>query len=229
MKTPDDNPVWTEVDDYFGDLLVPFDDKLDAALRANAEEGLPQIDVTALQGKFLEFLVRISGARRVLEIGTLGGYSTLWMARGLPAGGRITTLELDPHHAEVARTNLANCGVLDRVDLLLGPAVDSLAILEKGGDTAPEPFDLIFIDADKQSYPEYLLWSLRLSRVGTVIVADNMVRDGRVVEADCDDVNVQGVKRFTELVAAEPRLSATVLQTVGTKGYDGFALAIVVS
>jgi predicted O-methyltransferase YrrM len=217
--------VWTAVDGYFGDLLIARDEKLDAALAANRKAGLPAIDVSRLQGKFLELLVRISGARRILEIGTLGGYSTIWLARGLPEGGRIVTLEFDPHHAEVARANLEHAGVLDRVDLRVGRAIDTLPKLE---NTADSPFDLIFIDADKESYPEYLDWTLRLSRVGTVIVADNVVRDGRVVEADCDDERVQGVRRFTERLAAEPRLNATVLQNVGTKGYDGLALAVVV-
>jgi predicted O-methyltransferase YrrM len=215
--------VWTKVDRYFGDLLAPVDDKLDAALKANEKAGLPQIDVTSLQGKFLDFLVRVSGAKRILEIGTLGGYSTIWMARALPEEGCVVTLELDPHHARVARGNLQKAGVLDLVDLRVGPAVESLASLVK---TGAESFDLIFIDADKQGYPEYLEWSLKLSRPGTVIVADNVVREGKVVDADSDDENVQGVRRFTELVAAEPRLSATVLQTVGVKGYDGFALAV---
>jgi predicted O-methyltransferase YrrM len=217
--------VWTAVDSYFGDLLIARDEKLDTALAANQKAGLPAIDVSRLQGKFLELLVRISGARRILEIGTLGGYSTIWLARGLPEGGRIVTLEFDPHHAEVARANLEHAGVLDRVDLRVGRAIDTLPKLE---NTADSPFDLIFIDADKESYPEYLDWTLRLSRVGTVIVADNVVRDGRVVEADCDDERVQGVRRFTERLAAEPRLNATVLQNVGTKGYDGLALAVVV-
>ena len=217
--------VWTRVDNYFGDLLTPTDDKLDAALLANEQGGLPPIDVTRLQGKFLDFLVRISGARRVLEIGTLGGYSTIWLARALPEGGRIVSLELDPHHAEVARANFENAGVLDRVDLIVGPALETLPNLEK----TAAPFDLIFIDADKQSYPQYLHWALKLSRPGTVIVADNVVREGKVIEPDCDDPHGQGVRRFSKLLAAEPRLSATVLQTVGTKGYDGFALAVVLS
>ena len=219
-----DQPVWGQVDRYFGDLLIPPDDKLDAALLANAQAGLPVIDVTRLQGKFLEFLVRISGARHILEIGTLGGYSTLWLAHALPGDGRIVTLELDPHHAAVASANLQSAGILDCVDLLVGPAIDTLPTLEK---SVAAPFDLIFIDADKESYPEYLHWALRLSRPGTVIVADNVVREGKVVEPACDDKNVQGVRRFSQMLAAEPRLSATVLQTVGAKGYDGFALAVV--
>jgi predicted O-methyltransferase YrrM len=216
--------MWTEVDRYFGDLLAPSDDKLDAALEANRKAGLTAIDVTRLQGKFLELLVRISGARRVLELGTLGGYSTIWMTGALPEGGRLVTLEANPHHAEVARANLRRAGVEDRVDLRLGPALERLPALAAEG---AGPFDMIFIDADKPAYPEYLVWALKLSRPGTLIVADNLVRKGKVVEAGSDDPDVRGVRRFTELVAAEPRLSATVLQTVGTKGYDGFALAVV--
>jgi len=221
--------VWTQVDRYFGDLLVPPDAKLNAALLANERGGLPAIDVTSLQGKFLEFLVRVSGARRILEIGTLGGYSTIWLARALPESGRVVTLELDPHHAEVARANLQGAGVLDRVEIRVGKAIESLATLARASDTPEDLFDLIFIDADKQSYPQYLVWSLKLSHPGTVIVADNVVREGRVADPACDDPNVQGVRRFTELLAAEPRLSATVLQTVGAKGYDGFALAVVLN
>lgn len=216
--------VWTEVDEYFAGLLIPSDDKLEAALLANQQAGLPPIDVTSLQGRFLELLAHVSGARRILEIGTLGGYSTIWLARALPEGGRVVSLELNPLHAEVARANLLNAGLLERVDLRVGRAAESLAALEKAG---AEPFDMIFIDADKQGYPEYLDWALKLSRPGTLIVADNVVRDGNVVQADSTDPNVQGVRRFTEQVAKEPRLSATVLQTVGTKGYDGFALAVV--
>jgi len=222
---PVDPPVWAEVDAYFGDLLAPSDAKLDAALKANEQAGLPAIGVSRLQGKFLEFLVRVSGARNILEIGALGGYSTIWLARALPGDGRIVTLELEPHHAEVARVNLEYAGVLECVDLIVGPALETLPTLEKAVAT---PFDLIFIDADKESYPEYLDWSLKLSRPGTVIVADNVVRQGKVVDPECDEPRVEGIRRFTEMLAAEPRLSATVLQTVGVKGYDGFALAVVV-
>ncbi len=218
--------IWAEVDRYFGERLAPADSGLDAALEANAKAGLPTIDVTWFLGRFLELLVRISGARRVLEIGTLGGFSTIWMARALPEGGQIVSLELDPHHAYVARANLRNAGVFDKVDLRVGRASESLADLDAGD---AEPFDLVFIDADKSGYPEYLDWSLKLSRPGTVIVADNVVRDGKVVQAQNADPDIQGVRRFTELVAAEPRLSATVLQTVGPKGYDGFALAVVLA
>jgi len=216
--------IWSQVDSYFGDLLAPPDEVLSAALAANKKAGLPPIDVTALQGKFLEFLVRISGARRILEIGTLGGYSTIWLARGLPENGRIISLELIPLHAEVARANLSRAGVLDRVEVRVGPAIESLQSLTQSGCAQ---FDMIFIDADKQGYPEYLQWALKLSRPGTVIVADNVVRDGKVADPECPDANVQGVRRFTDMLAAEKRVSTTVLQTVGTKGYDGFALALV--
>ncbi|HXR38743.1 MAG TPA: O-methyltransferase [Terracidiphilus sp.] len=221
---PVDPPVWAEVDAYFGDLLAPSDDRLDAALKANEQAGLPTIDVSRLQGKLLELLVRISGAQRILEIGTLGGYSTIWLARALPGDGRIVSLELDPLHAKAARANLQNAGVLGCVDLVVGPAIETLPTLE---NTGTAPFDLIFIDADKESYPEYLQWALKLSRPGTVIVADNVVRQGKIVDPDCDEARVEGIRRFTEQLAAEPRLSATVLQTVGVKGYDGLALAVV--
>jgi len=216
--------LWTRVDEYFGDRLVAGDDALEGALAANRKAGLPPIDVTPLQGKFLDLLVRISGAQRVLEIGTLGGYSTIWLARALPDGGRIVSLESSAHHADVARENLRNAGVMDCVDLRVGRAIDTLPALV---DDAP--FDLIFIDADKQSLADYLEWAMKLSRAGTVIVADNVVREGKVLDAENDDPGIEGVRRFTEQLAAEPRLSATVLQTVGMKGYDGFAIAVVVS
>jgi predicted O-methyltransferase YrrM len=163
----------------------------------------------------------------VLEIGTLGGYSSIWLARALPVGGKLITLELDPHHAEVARGNLKRARLLDRVEIRVAPAVDSLAALARESASATG-FDLIFIDADKQSYPQYLAWSLKLARIGTVIVADNVVRQGKVLDPKSRDANVQGVRRFTEMLASESRLSSTVLQTVGEKGYDGFALAVMV-
>lgn len=217
--------VWTAVDAYFGDRFVPSDSALDAALTANRDAKLPAIDVTPLQGKLLELLVRITGAKRILELGTLGGYSTLWLARALPEDGNVISLELDPRHAEIARRNFSNAGILsERIDLRVGPAADELRRMIASGTA---PFDLIFMDADKSGYPEYLRLSLELSRPGTVIFADNVVREGRVIEAGDADPNIQGVRKFTELVAAEPRLSATVLQTVCGKGYDGFALAVV--
>jgi predicted O-methyltransferase YrrM len=216
--------MWAAVDRYFGDLLAPEDKEISRILDANREAGLPSIDVPALLGKFLELLVRISGARRVLEIGTLGGYSTIWLARALPAGGRVLTLEIDPHHAEIARKNLQSAGVADRVDVRVGPASETLRDLHQ---SASEPFDLIFIDADKKSLPEYLDWSLKLSHPGTVMVVDNVVRDGKVIDPDTPDPEIQGVRRMAEMIAAEPRLSATAIPTVGARGYDGFAMAVV--
>lgn len=217
---------WIAVDEYFGNLLAPADAALTAALEANQKAGLPAIDVSPVQGKFLQILVQSTRARRVLEIGTLGGYSTICLARALPQDGHLLSLELKPQHAEVARANLRNAGILDRVEIRVGRATESLAALEASGAT---PFDLIFIDADKGGYPEYLDWSMKLSRPGTLIVADNVVRDGKVIDQDSADPDVQGVRRFAQKLASEPRLSATVLQTVGMKGYDGFALAVVVS
>jgi predicted O-methyltransferase YrrM len=214
--------IWAQVDRYFDDLLAPADEALTAALQSNNDAHLPTIDVPAQLGKFLGFLIQISGARRVLEIGTLGGYSTIWMARAIPANGNVVTLELNPHHAEIARANLAHAGVLDRVDVRVGSAADSLRAMH---EAAAEPFDLIFIDADKKSLPEYLELSIKLAHAGTIIVADNVVRDGKVIDADTRDPDVQGVRRYLELVAAHPRLSALAFQTVGARGYDGFAVA----
>jgi predicted O-methyltransferase YrrM len=218
--------LWAAVDRYFGGLLAPEDEALTASIEANREAGLPSIDVPALLGKFLHLMVRVRGARNVLEIGTLGGYSTIWLARALPAGGQLVTLEIDPRHAEIARHNLERAGVLERVQITIGPAIDSLSALYEG---AVEPFDLIFIDADKKSLPEYLEWSLKLSRPGTVIIADNVVRDGKVLDADSADADIQGVRRMTEMMASNPRLNATAIPTVGARGYDGFAIAMVLA
>jgi predicted O-methyltransferase YrrM len=218
--------TWAAVDRYFGDLLAPEDKELSAILAANRDAGLPSIDVPALLGKFLDLLIHISGAHRVLEIGTLGAYSTIWLARALPANGQVVTLEIDPRHAEIARANLKAAGVLDRVEILIAPALDSLRTMHAGGAA---PFDLVFVDADKKSMPEYLDWSLKLSHPGTIIVADNVVRDGKVIEPDNPDDNIQGVRRMTELIAANPRLRATAIQTVGARGYDGFAMALVLN
>lgn len=216
---------WAAVDSYFGELLARGDAALDSALAENAKAGLPPHDVSRLQGRFLEVMIRITAAKRVLEIGTLGGYSTIWFARAVGEGGKVVTLELNPRHADVARSNLMRAGVIDRVDLRVGRAGDLLPALASDGSA---PFDLIFIDADKPSNPDYLAWALRLSRPGTVIIGDNVVRDGRVIDAASVDPNVQGVRRFAEMIAAEPRLCATAMQTVGAKGYDGFVLAVVV-
>ena len=218
--------TWAAVDRYFGDLLAPEDEAFAACMASNREAGLPSIDVPALLGKFLDLIVRMSNARNVLEIGTLGAYSTIWLARALPEGGRVVTLEIDPHRAEIARRNLERAGVLERVEITIGPALDTLKGLYDG---AIEPFDLIFIDADKKTLPEYLDWSLKLSHPGTVIIVDNVVRDGKVIDAGSADPDVQGVRRMTEMMAASPRLRATAIPTVGARGYDGFAMAIVMS
>lgn len=215
---------WTEVDDYFNGLLVGPDEALDAAVEASDGAGLPAMQVAANQGKLLNLLARLQGARTVLEIGTLGGYSTIWLARALPEGGKVVTLEADPAYAEVARTNIERAGLADVVEIRVGRALDTLPELAAEGYG---PFDVVFIDADKPSNPDYLAWSLKLTRPGSLIVADNVVRDGGVVDGTSDDPKVQGVRRFTELVAAEPTLSATALQTVGSKGYDGLMMALV--
>jgi predicted O-methyltransferase YrrM len=215
-----DKRTWQAVDGYFtGQLLAP-DPVLDAALEANALAGLPPIDVTPAAGKLLHLLARSVGARRILEIGTLGGYSTIWLARALPADGQLVTCEINPDHAEVARDNLARAGLDGLVDVRVGPALDTLPTLEG-------PFDLAFIDADKQSNAEYFRHAVRLCRPGTVIVVDNVVRGGRVADAYNSDPDVRGTRAVAEVIAQEPRVDATVVQTVGTKGYDGFLLALV--
>jgi len=216
--------LWTDVDNYLVKNLIPADPALDQALKSNQAAGLPTIDVAPNQGKLLHLLARIQGARRILEIGTLGGYSTIWLARALPSDGKLITLEVEAKHAEVARANIERAGLSSLVQLRLGPALESLLQLQKEG---AKPFDLIFIDADKQNIPAYLEWSLRLSRPGTVIITDNVIRDGAIINAEDPDPRVQGVRRLFEMMSADPRLDATALQTVGTKGYDGFTLAIV--
>lgn len=212
---------WTRVDEYWGSLFVPSDAALDAAQHASREAGLPAISVAANQGKFLALLAQIQGARRILEIGTLGGYSTIWLARALPEGGRLITLELDPKHAQVAQNNLVRAQVAERVEIRVGRALDSLAALQAEGGA---PFDFTFIDADKPSIPEYFTAALKLSKPGSVIVVDNVVRRGAVIDEASTDPNVIGVRRFNELVARTPSVTATSIQTVGSKGYDGFAL-----
>jgi predicted O-methyltransferase YrrM len=193
---------------------------LDAALDASRAAGLPPHDVSPSQGRLLELLARIQGARAILEIGTLGGYSTIWLARALPEGGRLVTLEADPAYAEVARGNFARSGLANVVELRVGPALETLPQLQG-------PFDLVFIDADKRNNPAYLGWALELSRPGTLIVADNVVRGGALVDEASEDPAVQGVRRFHERLAAEPRLTGITIQTVGSKGYDGFTIALV--
>jgi predicted O-methyltransferase YrrM len=222
MVPPMPLPQWTAIDGYFTDLFVPADAALDAALADSAAAGLPPIAVSPPQGKLLNLLARMTGARTVLEIGTLGGYSSIWLARALPEGGRVITLEFDPKHAGVARANLARAGLSHVVDVRVGPALDSLAQIatEKLG-----PFDLVFIDADKKNNPGYFTWALQLTRPGSVLIVDNVVREGAVIEADSASTDIQGVRRCNAMMAAEPRVSATAIQTVGSKGYDGFAIA----
>jgi predicted O-methyltransferase YrrM len=215
---------WTAVDRYFADLLIPSDATLDAALADSAAAGLPAINVAPNQGKLLYLLARLHGTRTILEIGTLGGYSAIWLARALPADGRLVTLEVDPLHANVARRNIARAGLADRVELRLGRAIDLLPQLVAEGRG---PFDFIFVDADKASASDYFTWSLKLSRPGTVILVDNVVREGEVINAESSDASVQGIRRFNQMLAAEKRVTATVIQTVGNKGYDGFALVMV--
>jgi predicted O-methyltransferase YrrM len=212
---------WSDVDAWLTELLVERDPALQAARSdGTGSAGLPAHEVSPLEGKLLWLLARAAGARAVLELGTLGGYSTIWLARALPADGRLVTLEADASYAEVARANIERAGLAPAVELIVGPALETLP-----GVTGP--FDLVFIDADKRSNPEYLDWALRLTRPGSLIMADNMVRAGAVADAASEDPDARGARRFLELVAAEPRLSATAIQTVGAKGWDGFAVALV--
>ncbi|WP_294537547.1 O-methyltransferase [uncultured Rhodoblastus sp.] len=219
-----DQPNWNDVDDYIVGRLVPPDSALDAALAANRAAGLPAIDVSPAQGKLLQLFARMVGARKVLEIGTLGGYSTIWLARALPADGLVVTLEALPRHAEVARQNIERAGLSARVEIRVGPALETLPVLAREGGGA---FDLVFIDADKRGNPDYLQWAIKLARVGAVIVVDNVVRDGAVLDADSDSADIQGIRRFYDDLAGDARLSATAIQTVGAKGWDGFAIAFV--
>ncbi len=229
MEDGEHEERWTAVDEYVVRQLIGEDAELDAVSAATEAAGLLGGPISATQGRMLELLVRISGSRRVLEIGTLGGYSTIWLARGLPADGQVITLELDAHAAEVARSNIASVGLADRIEVRVGSALRSLQelVAEDRG-----PFDLIFIDADKQNNPGYLEWALKLSRAGTVIVADNVVRAGRILDPDATDSRLgegglDGLRRFYDLLGSEPRVTATVIQTVDAKGHDGFALALV--
>jgi predicted O-methyltransferase YrrM len=224
MKDVDEK--WTAVDRYLTGLFVPPAAALDAALEASRAAGLPAINVSPNEGKLLHLLARSHGARNILEIGTLGGYSTIWLARALPPDGRLITLEANPMHVDVARANIARAGFTGVVEIRVGRAIDTLPQLEA---ERAGPFDMVFIDADKPGNPDYLAWSLRLSRPGTLIIADNVVRGGDVLDAASADASVRGIRRFNELLAAEPRVSATAIQTVGSKGHDGFALALVVA
>jgi predicted O-methyltransferase YrrM len=216
--------LWTEIDDYIVETLSPSDPALDQALANSEAAGLPAINVAPNQGKFLHILARMVGARRILEVGTLGGYSTIWLARALPAGGKLITLEYSPHHAEVARVNLAQAGLAETVEVRVGPAAESLTALAA---EAPPPFDLVFIDADKENNPLYFAAALTMTRPGGLIIVDNVVRGGSVIDAASQDPNVLGVRRMYDLIAVEPRVSATAVQTVGSKGHDGFAIALV--
>lgn len=217
---------WSAVDDYIAGHLLGDDPLLEAALASNAAAGLPAIDVSPAQGKMLHLFARGMGARRILEVGTLGGYSTIWLARALPESGRLVTLELDPHHAETARANLAHAGLADKVEVRVGPASETLDAMIASGEA---PFDFIFVDADKEGYPDYLRAAMRLSRPGTMIVFDNVVREGGILDPGHPDPRVQGTRALFEAMAAEPRLSATAIQTVGAKKWDGFALGFVTS
>ena len=213
--------IWTDVDRVINDALGGDDEHLIAALAATSEAGLPPINVTANQGKLLGLLVRATKARRALEVGTLGGYSTIWMARALPADGQLVTLEVDPHHAEVAGANLRRAGVADRVEVIVGPALDSLPGLEAAGGT----FDLTFIDADKEHNADYFTWAVRLATPGGLIIVDNVVRGGAIADPDRTEPAVEGVRRLFEVMAGTKGVYATAVQTVGAKGHDGFAMA----
>lgn len=211
---------WQAVDDYIAAKLLGADDALATTLASNAEQGLPPIDVSAAQGKMLFLLAQMAGAKRILEIGTLGGYSTIWLARALPEGGSLVTLELEAHHARVAQANLETAGLADKVDIRVGTAVDSLAAM-----TDEAPFDFVFIDADKQSNVRYVEEAIRLGRPGTTIIVDNVVREGGVIDVDSDDERIVGTRALFDMLSNDPRLDSTAIQTVGAKGWDGFVLA----
>ncbi|MGZ5849711.1 MAG: O-methyltransferase [Methyloceanibacter sp.] len=219
-----DQEQWNAVDGYIAERLVPSDPALEAALAASEAAGLPAISVAPNQGKLLQLLAQAIGARTILEIGTLGGYSTIWLARALPSGGRLITLEANPAFAELACANIARAGLADRVELRLGPACETLPQIVAEG---LGPFDLTFIDADKENNAAYFRWALKLSRAGSLIVVDNVVREGAVIDAGRQDAHIQGVRDFYVAAAAEKRVSMTALQTVGAKGYDGFAIGLV--
>jgi predicted O-methyltransferase YrrM len=213
---------WTAVDRYIGEICLAPDASLDAALRNSSAAGLPAINVSPAQGKLLHLLARMQGARKILEIGTLGGYSTIWLARALPPGGRLITLEYEPKHAAVAKTNIEGAKLSDRVEIRIGAAIESLPHLVSEG-----PFDFVFIDADKVSTADYFNWALRLTKPGSVIIVDNVIRKGAVIDASSTDASVMAIRRFNDLLKTEKRVSATTIQTVGSKGYDGFTIALV--
>jgi predicted O-methyltransferase YrrM len=215
--------LWTSVDDYITDLFVPFDPVMQETLATSEAAGLPSISVAPNEGKLLMLLAQLCGARKILEIGTLGGYSTIWLARGMAPGGSLITLEASAKHAEIASINIACAGLANIVEVRVGPAADTLPQLAEGRG----PFDLIFIDADKEGYTEYFAWAIKLARPGTLIIADNVIRDGEILDPASSDSRVQGIRRFNQLLASEPRVKATVIQTVGRKGHDGMAIAIV--
>jgi predicted O-methyltransferase YrrM len=218
--------LWTSVDDYITDLFVPFDPIMKESLASSEAAGLPSISVAPNEGKLLMLLAQICGARRILELGTLGGYSTIWLARGMAPGGSLITLEASEKHAEIARSNVARAGLAEGVEIRVGPALDTLPQLAAEGRG---PFDLIFIDADKENYSGYFAWALKLVRPGSVIIADNVIRDGEILNPASTDSRVQGIRRFNQLLANESRVRATVIQTVGKKGHDGMAIAIVIA
>ncbi|UOQ45952.1 O-methyltransferase [Halobacillus salinarum] len=218
------NPLWKQVDEYYSDKLHAMDPVMASVLKANNEAGLPSIDVSPLQGKQLYLLAKLKGAKNILEIGTLGGFSTIWLARALPEDGRLVTLEFSEKHAAVAHENLRRAGVDQKVDILVGPALDTLPKLHDKGFS---DFDFVFIDADKRNNPGYLQWSLDLVISGAVIVGDNVIRNGRVVEENSEDEGIKGIREFADLLAADTRIESTAVQTVGSKGYDGFVLAVV--
>lgn len=217
---------WTAVDEYINDLLVLSDSVLDSTIQSTIDADLPRINVAPNQGKLLHILAQIQGARRILELGTLAGYSTIWLARALPADGKLITLEANPKHAEVAQENIARAGLSEVVEIRVGAALDTLPELANEGQ---EPFDIVFIDADKVNIPDYFKWALKLTRRGSVIIVDNVIRKGAVIDADSTDENIHGVRKFNTLLAAEPRVKATTIQTVGSKGYDGLAIALVIA
>jgi len=217
------NNVWHDVDEYFIEKLIPVDKTLDNVLQTNKNANIPEIDVSATQGKLLYLLAKIKGAQNILEIGTLGGYSSIWLARALPETGKVYTLEIDPTYAEIAKQNILQAGCDNKVEVMVGNALDSLPILKQSGPL----FDFIFIDADKPNNPHYLKWALELANAGALIIADNVVRNGEVIDDKSEDERVQGVRQFMELLQQNPRIEATAIQTVGIKGYDGFVLATV--